>query len=423
MKILVIGSGGREHCLVWKLAQSEKVEKIFCAPGNAGIGDLAECVNISAVDIKELTNFALQNRVDLTVVGPETPLVMGIVDEFENRGLKIFGPSKQAALLEGSKIFAKNLMRKYDIPSADFVAFDNYEKAISYIQKINFPCVVKADGLAAGKGAFVVHNKKEGEKTIHRIMNEKIFGNAGEKIIIEKFLKGKEASIIAFSDGKTILPLPSCQDYKQIYDGGKGPNTGGMGAYSPAPIVDEQRFDFVKKEILQKIVQGLRQEGIIFKGIIYAGIVINGKDINVLEFNVRFGDPETQAVLPRLNNDLIEILLAAIGNKLNKIKLDINLQPNVCVVLVSKGYPGKYEKGKEIFGLDKINDALVFHAGTKVSTPLSDSHKTIITNGGRVLGIAACGDSLEKAVDKTYREMKKVHFEGMQYRKDIGSIG
>lgn len=414
MKILVIGSGGREHCLVWKLAQSKRVDKIFCAPGNAGISEIAKCINISPTDIKGLLDFAQQKNIDLTVVGPEAPLVAGITDEFEKEGLRIFGPSKQAAQLEGSKIFAKELMRKYAIPTADFAVFDNYEKAIAYLQKIEFPCVVKADGLAAGKGVIVVHSKKEGEDTIHKMMVGKIFGSAAEKIIIEKFLTGEEASIIAFTDGKTILPLPCSQDHKQIYDGGKGPNTGGMGAYSPAPVVDEEKFNFSKERILQGIVQGLNAEGIIYKGVIYAGIMINKKEVSVLEFNVRFGDPETQAVLPRLNNDLVEILLAVIDNKLNEIKLEINPQSAVCVVLASKGYPGKYEKGKEIFGLDKVKDALIFHAGTKLVG------KKIITNGGRVLGITALGDSLEEARDKVYREVDKIHFEGMQYRRDIG---
>jgi len=424
MRILVIGSGGREHCLVWKLAQSKKVDKIFSAPGNGGISELAECVDISPTDIKELADFAKQKEIDLTVVGPEAPLVAGIVDEFESQGLKIFGPSKQAAKLEGSKIFAKDLMRQYGIPTADFAVFDSFKKAIAYLQEIEFPCVLKADGLAEGKGSIVVHSKEEGESTINKMMIEKIFGAAGEKIIIEKFLTGEEASIIAFTDGKTILPLPSSQDHKQIYDGDRGPNTGGMGAYSPAPIVDKQRFDFSKEKILEGIIRGLREEGIVYKGIIYAGVMINKEEVKVLEFNVRFGDPETQAVLPRLNNDLVEILLATLDNRLEEIKLDINPQSAICVVLASRGYPGKYERGKEIFGLDKIEDTLVFHAGTKYQTVTSHqspvTSKKIITNGGRVLGITALGDSLEQARDKVYREIDKIHFEGMQYRRDIG---
>ncbi|MCD6094072.1 MAG: phosphoribosylamine--glycine ligase, partial [Candidatus Omnitrophica bacterium] len=323
-----------------------------------------------------------------------------------------------------SKIFAKDLMRQYGIPTADFAVFDSFKKAIAYLQEIEFPCVLKADGLAEGKGSIVVHSKEEGESTINKMMIEKIFGAAGEKIIIEKFLTGEEASIIAFTDGKTILPLPSSQDHKQIYDGDRGPNTGGMGAYSPAPIVDKQRFDFSKEKILEGIIRGLREEGIVYKGIIYAGVMINKEEVKVLEFNVRFGDPETQAVLPRLNNDLVEILLATLDNRLEEIKLDINPQSAICVVLASRGYPGKYERGKEIFGLDKIEDTLVFHAGTKYQTVTSHqspvTSKKIITNGGRVLGITALGDSLEQARDKVYREIDKIHFEGMQYRRDIG---
>ncbi|OQX53290.1 MAG: phosphoribosylamine--glycine ligase [Candidatus Omnitrophica bacterium 4484_213] len=425
MKILVIGSGGREHCLVWKLAQSREVNKIFSAPGNGGISELAECVDISPTDIKGLADFAKQKEIDLTVVGSEDPLVAGIVDEFESRGLKIFGPSKRGAKLEGSKIFAKELMRKYGIPTADFAVFDSFKKAIAYLQEIEFPCVLKADGLAGGKGSIVVHSKEEGESTINKMMIEKIFGAAGEKIIIEKFLTGQEASIIAVTDGKTILPLPSSQDHKQIYDGDRGPNTGGMGAYSPAPIVDKQRFDFSKEKILEGIIRGLREEGIIYKGIIYAGVMINKEEVKVLEFNVRFGDPETQAVLPRLNNDLVEILSATLDNRLEEIELDITPQSAVCVVLTSRGYPGKYERGKGVFGLDKIEDALVFHAGTRLvgSRQLAAGNEKFVTNGGRVLGITALGDSLGQAIDKVYREIDKIHFEGMQYRRDIGKKG
>lgn len=416
MKVLVIGSGGREHCLVWKLSQSREVDRIFCAPGNAGISEIAECIDILPSEAERLVNFAQQEEIGLTVVGPEAPLVEGIVDEFTRRGLKIFGPSKQCARLEGSKVFAKTLMRKYGIPTPEFIVFEEYESALLYLRKRDFPCVIKADGLAAGKGSIVVHSLAEGEKVITQMMQEKIFGKAGERVVIEEYIEGEEASIIALTDGKTILILPPVQDHKQVFEGNKGANTGGMGAYSPLASIDENKLRFIKKRILERILEGLKKEGLRYKGALYAGIIMDGEDIKVLEFNVRFGDPETQVLLPRLKNDLFQILLAVVEERLEEIKIEIDPRPAVCVVLASKGYPGKYERDKEIFGLDKIEDVLVFHAGTK----LLSSPRRIVSDGGRVLGITGLGNSLEEARDKVYRQIEKVYFEGMHYRKDIG---
>ncbi|MFH1202512.1 MAG: phosphoribosylamine--glycine ligase [Candidatus Omnitrophota bacterium] len=417
MKILVIGSGGREHALVWKIAQSKLVDKIFCAPGNGGISALAECLDIKAEDTHALMAFARKEKIDLIVVGPEAPLASGIVDEFASNKIKIFGPNKRAAQLEASKVFAKEIMAKYAVPTADFKVFDKAQEAKEYIDTVGVPCVVKADGLAQGKGVFVAKTTEEAKQAIFSMMEERIFGDAADKIIVEECLEGPEASILAVTDGKSILPLASSQDHKRVFDNDQGPNTGGMGAYSPAPVVSEALFKEILDTVIQRTINGLINEGILYQGVLYAGIMITKNGPKVLEFNVRFGDPETQAILPRLNSDLVEVMLDTIDGKLNKIKLDWSRQACVCVVCASGGYPGDYEKGKEISGLEetkKMKDVEVFHAGTKKSSG------KYFTNGGRVLGVTGLGNTVKEAIDKTYQAAEKIHFEGMHYRKDIG---
>lgn len=422
MRILVIGSGGREHALVWKIAQSKLVDKIFCAPGNGGISKLAECLDIKAGDITGLLDFARIEKIDLTVVGSEAPLEQGIVDEFKDCKLRIFGPVKLAAQLEASKVFAKKLMAKYNVPTASFKIFDNADEAKKYIDQLGAPCVVKADGLAQGKGVIVAKNIDEAKQAVASMMEEKIFGNAGNRVIIEDCLDGQEASIIVITDSREVIPLASSQDHKRIFDGDSGPNTGGMGAYSPAPVVTQGLFKEILDKIIYRTIDGLVREGIDYKGVLYVGVMITKEGPKVLEFNVRFGDPETQAILPRLKSDLLEVMLAVTEEKLTKILKSGGLiwdnRACVCVVCASKGYPGEYEKGKEILGLDeaaKMEDIVVFHAGTK---KLSDKY---ISNGGRVLGVTGLGNTIKEAIDKTYQAAEKIHFEGMHYRRDIGA--
>ncbi|MCK4905594.1 phosphoribosylamine--glycine ligase [bacterium] len=418
MKILVIGSGGREHALVWKISQSLLVQKIYCAPGNGGIGKQAECVDIKADDIDGLKNFALSKAIDLTVVGPEVALVKGIVDEFEKVGLKIFGPNKKASQLEGSKVFSKELMKKYQIPTAEFRVFEDSKEAISYMKSKEMPLVVKADGLAAGKGVIVCKTQGEAVDAVKKIMEDKIFGDAGKKVVIEECLEGEEASILAFTDGEHIKLLPTSQDHKRIYDDDKGPNTGGMGAYSPAPIVNENLLPIIRRDIIKKTIDGLRKEGIVYKGILYAGLMIKEGEIKVLEFNVRFGDPETQAILPRMGSDIIQPIMATIDGNLDDVDCQWKKESCVCVVLASGGYPLNYHKGKVIKVLDKIKDSeniMVFHAGTKKS----DSGN-IVTDGGRVLGVSALGMDIKEAIDNVYDAVNYISFENMCYRKDIG---
>jgi phosphoribosylamine--glycine ligase len=426
MRILVIGSGGREHTLVWKIAQSKLVDKIFCAPGNGGIERLAECIDIKAEDIPGLLDFALREKIDLTVVGPELPLAKGIVDEFVKSGLKIFGPTKKAARLESSKVFAKELMRKYAVPAADFCIFDNPQEASKYVNQNGAPCVVKADGLAAGKGVFVCQTIEQAQKAINSIMEVRIFAEAGERIVIEDCLEGEEASIIIFTDSREIIPLASSQDHKRIFDGDKGKNTGGMGAYSPTPLITDALNRQILKTIVYPTIKGLVAEGLPYKGILYVGIMITSEGPKVLEFNVRFGDPETQAILPRLNSDLVEVMLATIEERLNQYKnkegeLNWDKRSCVCVVCASSGYPGKYEKGKVISGLERVAgmpDVVVFHAGTK--SQIANGKSQIVTNGGRVLGVTGLGNTIKQAIKRTYQAIKMIHFEGMHYRKDIG---
>ena len=418
MKVLVIGSGGREHALVWKIAQSPKVSQIYCAPGNAGISKLAQCINIDADNIAKLVDFAQKEKIDLTVVGPELALSKGIVDEFNRKGLRIFGPSKKATEIESSKVFSKYLMKKYNIPTATYEVFQNSEKAFDYIKQQNFPLVIKADGLAAGKGVFIVKDLVQARDALDALMEEKNFGEAGRQVVIEEFLEGEEVSILAFCDGKTVVPMVSSQDHKKIFDNDRGPNTGGMGAYSPVPFCNHKSEEMVLQKILIPVIKGLQKEDREYKGVIYAGLVLTKEGPKVLEFNARFGDPETQAVLPRLETDLIEILLAVVEGNLSKVNIKWKDKAAVCVILASGGYPGKYQKGKVIYGFEKLEnkkDIIVFHAGTKLQ------EGKIVTAGGRVLGVTAWDDTISKAKDKAYEGVEKIYFENMYYRKDIAS--
>ena len=414
MKVLVVGSGGREHALVWKLAQSPLVEKVYCAPGNDGMKE-AQLVNIKADDLNALAEFAQKEAIDLTVVGPEVPLTMGIVDLFQEKGLKIFGPSKAAAEIEGSKAFAKDLMAKYDIPTASYGVFTESDKAIQFAQKIGVPCVVKADGLAAGKGVLICEKMEDAENAIKDILVDNKFGSAGSRVVVEEFLEGQEVSVLAFADGEHIVPMVSAQDHKRIFDNDKGLNTGGMGAYSPAPIYTDDVRAVVEKEVLAKTLEAMKKEGRDFSGVLYAGLMLTKDGPKVLEFNARFGDPETQAVLPRLESDLAEIMLAVCDKRLDQMEIKWSDNPCVCVVLASGGYPETSEKGKVITGLEKAADnALVFHAATKL---VDGAYQT---NGGRVLGISAQDETIVRAITKAYKAVSEISFENMQYRTDIG---
>ncbi len=418
MKVLVVGSGGREHSLVWKINQSPKVDAIYCAPGNAGIRKMAQCVDISATDVKALVRFALDEKIDLTVVGPESSLTEGIVDEFEANGLRIFGPNRKAAILEGSKVFAKEFMKKHKVPSAAFKTFKNREKAKKYIDRVGAPIVVKADGLAAGKGVIVAATVDEAKEAVDLIMKDKAFGDAGEKVVVEECLTGEEASFIAFTDGKTVLPLPTSQDHKAIYEDDKGPNTGGMGAYSPAPIVTPEIAKFVMKKVMYRTVKGMKKDGRPFKGMLYAGLMIDGDNVKVLEFNCRFGDPEAQPLLMRLKSDVVEIFDKAIDGCLNEVEMKIDPRPTVCVVLASKGYPGSYEGSKLIRGVtkaEKIRGVEVFHAGT------ARKNGRTVTAGGRVLGVTAVGKTLNTAIKQAYRAVDCISWTGCYFRRDIGA--
>lgn len=416
MKVLVIGSGGREHALVWKISQSPKVDKIYCAPGNAGIAQQAECVAIKADDLDGLLAFAQQNQIDLTVVGPEVPLTMGIVDKFQEQGLKIFGPSGKAAEIEGSKTFAKDLMAKYNIPTAKYGAFTDAAEAKAFLDTVGLPCVVKADGLAAGKGVLICETKAEAEEAIADILVDNKFGSAGSRVVVEEFLTGQEVSMLAFTDGKTVVPMVSSQDHKRIWDGDKGLNTGGMGAYSPAPVYTADIHEIVVPQVLEATVKAMEAEGRSFSGILYAGLMLTADGPKVLEFNARFGDPETQAVLPRLKSDLVDIFLAIIDGRLNEMNIEWHEEAAVCVVIASGGYPETSEKGRVITGLAEAaaTGAIVFHAGTK------EDNGNIVTNGGRVLGISALGKDIAEAIANAYKGVKEVKFENMQYRTDIG---
>ena len=416
MKVLVIGSGGREHTLVWKMTQSPKVSKVYCAPGNAGISNLAQCVNIDADSIEKLVGFAKKEKIDLTVVGPELPLSRGIVNEFNQQGLRIFGPTKEATEIESSKVFSKYLMKKYNIPTANYEVFQNSQKALAYIQQQTFPLVIKADGLAAGKGVFIIKNLLEARDALNALMEEKKFGEAGRQVIIEEFLEGEEVSILAFCDGKTLVPMVSSQDHKKIFDNDLGPNTGGMGAYSSVPFYPDEFKKRVLEEILKPTAKGLQNEGKEYKGVLYAGLILTKEGPKVLEFNARFGDPETQVILPRLKTDLIDILNAVINSTLHKINIEWEDNAAVCVVVASGGYPEKYQKGKVINGLEKLEkmkNMIAFHAGTKFQ------EGRVVTSGGRVLGITAWDETISKAKEKAYKGVNEIYFEDMYYRKDI----
>lgn len=417
MKVLVIGGGGREHALVWKISQSPRVEKVYCAPGNAGIAALAQCVPINAEDNEALLAFAREEKIDLTVVGPEGPLSTGIVDDFEAAGLKVFGASRAAAQIEASKSFAKRLMVKYEIPTAAGQSFTDYESAERYVRQIQVPVVVKADGLAAGKGVMVCDTPEEALDALRRIMVEKAFGEAGDRVLVEERLTGEEASFLAFTDGKTVLPLPSSQDHKAVFDEDRGPNTGGMGAYSPAPVVDRTMRDRIMKEVMLPTVKAMAAEGRPYKGVLYAGLMIDRDTPRVLEFNGRFGDPEAQPLLMRLKSDIVDIMEAAIEGRLDTCRLEIDKRAAVCVVMASGGYPGAYQKGAVISGLDRaarLADVRVFHAGTE------RRDQDIVATGGRVLGVTALGETVAAAVEKAYAAVAAISWEDVHFRKDIG---
>ncbi|MFY9398985.1 MAG: phosphoribosylamine--glycine ligase [Desulfomonilia bacterium] len=418
MNVLVVGSGGREHALCWKIGASPLVGEVFCAPGNGGIASDAVCVDIPADDIPALIKFARSNDVGLTVVGPEAPLIAGIVDAFESERLPVFGPTKSAACLEGSKSFAKEMMQRASIPTARFAVFTDLDAARAYISSADFPLVVKADGLAAGKGVIVTSSKDEALEALNEIMVARAFGEAGSRVVIEERLAGEEASFIAICDGEHIVPLASSQDHKPVFDGDRGPNTGGMGAYSPAPVLDEASQGLVMEKILYPLVHAMKLAGITYRGVIYAGLMMTDGGPQVLEFNARMGDPETQPLLMRLKSDLVPLLLeTALKGSIRDMELDWDSSPSVCVVMASGGYPGSYEKGKPIGGIDDaeaIPGVKVFHAGTRLEKG------RVLTAGGRVLGVTALGDGLEGTILKAYRAVSCISFEGMHFRRDIG---
>lgn len=416
MDILVIGGGGREHAIVWALAKSPKADKIYCAPGNAGIGQLAECVPIAVSEFEKLAAFAVEKQVGLIVVGPDDPLADGIVDAFDATGIPVFGPRKNAAEIEGSKTFMKDLLHKYDIPTAAYAKFDDYEKALAYLRQQGAPIVVKADGLAAGKGVTVARTIEEAEQALSDIMQSKVFGDAGSRVVIEEFLEGQEMSILAFVDGETVKPMSAAQDHKPAYDGDEGPNTGGMGTYSPLPHIQPSIIEEAIETIIKPTAKAMVAEGRPFRGVLFAGLMItpDGKP-KTIEFNARFGDPETQVVLPRLKTDLLEIFLAAVNGNLADLELEWSDEAAVCVILASGGYPASYPKGIAISGLDNEQDGtIVFHAGTS-----RDADGTWRTNGGRVLGVVGLGADIASARAKAYERAEAILFEGKQNRTDI----
>ena len=418
MKVLIVGGGGREHAIAWKLAQSPKVEKLYCAPGNAGIAQVAECVDIGVMEFDQLVAFAKDHAIDLTVVAPDDPLAAGAVDAFEAAGLRAFGPRANAAILEGSKAFSKDLMKKYGIPTAAYETFSDPEKALAYLETARMPIVLKADGLALGKGVLICQNLEEAKNGVKTLMMDKQFGSAGDEIVIEEFMTGREVSVLSFVDGKTIKIMTSAQDHKRAKDGDQGLNTGGMGTFSPSPFYTPEVDAYCKEHIYQKTVDAMAAEGREFKGIIFFGLMLTADGPKVLEYNARFGDPETQVVLPRMKNDLVDLFEACIDGTLDQIDLEFEDNAAVCVVLASDGYPEHYEKGFAIHGLEKFDQAegrYVFHAGSKF-----DADGTIVTNGGRVLGVTALGNSLKEARENAYAATEWVEFENKYMRRDIG---
>ncbi|MDD3172271.1 MAG: phosphoribosylamine--glycine ligase [Herbinix sp.] len=417
MRVLIIGGGGREHAIARKVSQSKKVDKLYCAPGNAGIAGCAECVDIAVSDFTGLADFAVKERIDLTVVGPDDPLVGGVVDVFEQRGLRVFGPRKNAAIIEGSKAFSKDLMKKYNIPSAAYETFESSKDAIEYLKSSKYPIVLKADGLALGKGVLICNSYEEAVNGVKQIMEDKQFGSAGDRLVIEEFMTGREVSVLAFCDGTRVLPMTSAQDHKRAKDNDQGLNTGGMGTFSPSPFYTKEVDEFCRKMVYQPTMDAMKAEGRDFIGILFVGLMLTKDGPKVLEYNARFGDPETQVVLPRMKNDIVDVFEACIDGKLNSIKLEFEDNAAVCVVLASEGYPEHYEKGFAIKGLEAFDgkeDYFVFHAGTK------QSGNEILTNGGRVLGITATGKDLKEARKKAYEATGWIDFANKYMRNDIG---
>lgn len=416
MKVLVIGSGGREHALVWKLRQSPKIQQVYCAPGNAGIGEMAELAPIAPEEIGRLRRFVEENGIDLTIVGPELPLTLGIVDEFCESGLRIFGPSRAAAQLEESKVFSKRLLKENNVPTARFASFTDAASARRYLREVAPPFVIKADGLAGGKGVVICSARNEAEQAVDEAMVRKVFGAAGETVIVEEYLAGEEASFMILADGKNYVPLATSQDYKRVFDDDRGPNTGGMGAYSPAPLINAEIHRRVINEIVEPVLSGLSKQGISYRGVLYVGLMVTEEGPKVLEFNARFGDPECQPIMMRLKSDLVTLLEATIDGSLDQVKVEWDPGASVCVVLCSGGYPGQIERGKEIYGLDRLRNwqkGFVFHAGT------AKSGDRWLTSGGRVLGVTARGDNIAEATREAYRAVGEITWEGMHYRKDI----
>lgn len=435
MKVLVVGGGGREHAIVWKLAQSKKITELYCTPGNPGIAEFAWCADVSAEDIDTICGLAKSENIDLAVIGPEVPLAMGIVDRLAEAGVRAFGPNQSCARLEASKAFTKEFLARHNIPTAGYLEFTDKETLLANVGVFGYPMVIKADGMAAGKGVVIAENRQDAVDAIEEMMGTRVFGSAGDKVVVEEFLTGIEASMLCFVDRHTILPMASAQDYKRIFDGDKGPNTGGMGTYSPSLVFDECLESQIRNRILEPTLAGFQSDGLDFQGVLFIGLMITDQGPKVIEFNNRFGDPETQSILPRMENDLLDVLLAVCDNRLSEIDLRWNPQSAVCVVLAAPGYPGSYKKGLPISGLDRFSgadetddggatappsDVMIFHAGTAFAgEPGVDG---IVTSGGRVLGVTALGDTHEEARAKAYENLQQIHFEGMQYRRDIGLI-
>ena len=414
MKILVVGGGGREHTIVWKLSQSPKVTEIHCAPGNGGIAELAKCIPLKATDIEGIVDYAQQEAFELVVVAPDDPLYMGLVDALQSQGIRTFGPTAAGARLEGSKVYAKHLMKKYGIPTAQYEVFDDFVGALEYVNSCALPVVVKADGLALGKGVIICNTTDEAKTALDDIMIKRVFGDAGSRVVVEEFIQGPEVSVLAFCDGNTILPMASAQDHKRVFDNDQGPNTGGMGTFSPSPKYTDDVQKIVEETIIRRTVDALQAENVDFKGVLYFGLMLTQDGPKLLEYNARFGDPEAQVVLPRMKNDLLDVMDAVIDGRLNEVTLEWDERSAVCVVMASGGYPGAYPKGLPISGLEDVTGAMMFHAGTA----LQDGEH--VTAGGRVLGITALGRDIAEARTIAYGEVAKIRFEGAQYRMDIG---